>query len=238
MNACNIRSVLLLLSVSLLSGCAGTYRAYVDSLSYAFLTPNDTSLSLAQVQASTTDLLYVRNGKRPQAVMALAFIENDEQKWLSADEALIVLANGRIIRTAGLTHDLLFTSNTAADPLALPLTKLNHARWQRFTDWKHGEYGYVIESDFAVGVSEVLTIEQQSVATIKVTERARLVTAPHFLRFDREWQNEYWFAADSGLLLKSRQQVAPYTETVELIFISRFARAVSFETSLSGASSL
>lgn len=228
------RTVMLLLSLSLITGCAGTYRAYIDTLRYAFKTPADNSLLLADVQLSDSDLLYVRNGERPQVVMALAYIENGQQKWLSADQALLVLSNGRISRTDGFTYDLLFTSNLAADPLIRPLAKLNNARWQRMTDWQHGEYGYVIDSDFLIGATEQLTIENQSVTTVKVIERARLVTVPNFLRFDRNWQNEYWFAADSGILLKSRQQLAPYTDVIELLFISRFVRALPIETQLTG----
>lgn len=219
--------IMLLTSVSLLTACAGTYRAYIDTLSYAFSPQVDAKLSLAQVHAATSDLLYIRNGERPQAVMALAYIENGQQKWVSADQALLVLAQGRIVKTAGLEHDLVYTSNLPSDPLNLTLAELNNARWHRLTDWQHGEYGYAIESDFRVGNSEQLTVEQQSLLTIKVVERARMVTEPNLLRFDREWQNEYWFAADSGVLVKSRQRVAPFAEKVELFFISRFAREVA-----------
>lgn len=225
------RAVLLFLSCCIVAGCAGTYRAYIDTLSYAFSPPQDASLSLQSVAASASDLLYVRNGERPQAVMALAFIDNEQQKWLSADQALLVLDHGRIARTAGFSHDLLFTSNLAADPLKLTLAQLTAARWQRLTDWQHGEYGYEIDSDFMVAGNEVLTVEQYSVNTVKVIERARLATTPNFLRFDQQWQNEYWFAEDSGLLLKSRQQPAPYTDTMELFFISRFAREVAVNAS-------
>lgn len=225
------RLVLLAICLSLLTACAGTYRAYIDTLSYAFSPPSDAELTLEQVRASASDLLYVRNGERPQAVMALAYIERGQQKWLSADKALLVLANGRIVRTSGFSHDLLYTSNLEADPLKLAVPELNRAQWRRLTDWQQGEYGYLIESDFIVGERELLTIEQQTVMTIKVTERARMETQSHFLRFDGEWQNEYWFAADSGLLLKTRQQVAPYAELMELLFISRFARSVAKQAS-------
>lgn len=207
-----------------LVGCSGTYHAYRDTLSYAFKPPADIELSAEQITASAADLLYFRYGEQRQVVLALAFMEHSQQKWISADNAVVVLQHGRIVRTAGLPHNLLFVTASTEDPLTRGVTSIAGSRWQSLTDWQQDEYGYLVQSQFSQPQPETLVILEHSFNVLKVTETLSYKTRPQFWRFDQQWQNEYWFEQSSGQLLKSRQQYAPFQPLSEMVFISRAAR--------------
>lgn len=62
------------------------------------------------MQQSDIDLISVKRGERPVAIMALAYLENDQHKWISRDKAMLTMEKGRIVRTLGLTENLLYLS--------------------------------------------------------------------------------------------------------------------------------
>ncbi|KKO46953.1 hypothetical protein WG68_03185 [Arsukibacterium ikkense] len=224
MNLNVIRNLALLIMLGALVGCAGTYRAYVDMLSYAFTPPTDASLSLAQVNASATDLLYLRHGDRPQAVLALAFIEQQQHKWISADGVLLVLEQGRLVRTSGLSNDLLYLTNRAADPLKRLPDELFRASWLRLADWSKGEYGYQINSEFKAAGLQDLAFFDQSIKTLVFEERVEYPNQANFIGVNKSFNNTYWFDSATGLLVQSRQQLSPQTDPIEMTYISRIGR--------------
>lgn len=207
-----------------LSGCSGTYKAYRDTLSYAFTPPSDINFTLQQIETSAADLLYFRYGEQRQIALALAYIEHNQQKWVSADNAVVVLQHGRIVRTAGLPQNLLFVSASTEDPLTRGVTSLSGSSWQSLTDWQQDEYGYLVQSQFSQPQPETLVLLDHSFNVLKVTETLSYKNRPQFWRFDQQWQNEYWFEQSSGQLLKTRQQYAPFQPLTEMVFISRAAR--------------
>lgn len=223
-----LRSILMVTLFFSLTACSGTYRTYYQSLRYALKETPDVALSLAEVQASQVDLMYVRYGSLPQAVMALAFIEQGQHKWVSADNKLLVLASGRVVSTSGLTKDLVHLASASADPLMAPLATLADKTWQRSLDWSNDEYGYALSSVFSAPVSEVIRVFEQPLSVLRVTENVTYQAPSAFLRTDRQWQNTYWFSED-GQMVKSQQQLSPETVPLELIFVSRVARLVSQE---------
>lgn len=210
-----------------LGGCSGTYKAYKETLSYAFNPPSDIQLTLDQVKASGADLLAYRYGEQRQVVLALAFIEHNQQKWLSEDNAVVVLQHGRVVRTAGFKQNLLFVTAAQADPLSSGLNELAGSSWQSLTDWQHDEYGYRVQSQFGQLHAETLEMLGQTFQVYKVTETLTYKNKSQFWRFDQQWQNQYWFEQGSGILLKSRQQYAPFQPVSEMLFLSRAARLVS-----------
>lgn len=221
-----LKRLLLLSTILTLSACSSTYRSYYETLKLAFTTSPDAELSLEQVKNTEYDLLYVKHGERPQAVMALAFIEKEQHKWLSADNALLILEQGRIVRTAGLSNDLQYLTNTAADPLKQPLAQLDKQQWLRLADWQGSEYGYQIKSVFTASENEELTIYNKTFNTVKVTEQLEYIDKPVFWRVDTKWNNTFWFDQASGRLLKSQQQLSPFSEPFELLYVSQVARLI------------
>lgn len=209
-----------------LSSCAGTYHSYIDTMKLALADTPDAELSLDEVLSAKSDLLYVTHGERARAAMALMFIEAGQQKWVSADNAMLVMEQGRIVRTLGFGRDLLYLTNTAADPIAQYSTIHAQSSWLRLADWQHGEYGYPLKSRFEMVPGQQLEFFNRTLATTLVIEYVTYQAEPNYVRFDNEWKNYFWFDAASGALLKSEQTLAPFREPVSMTYISRIARSV------------
>lgn len=207
-----------------LTGCAGTYSSYLDTLKLAFASSEDVSLTLQQVRSAPSDLLYVRHGERSQAAMALLRLEAGQHKWVSADNALLIMEQGRIVRTVGFSNDLLHLSNTQADQIRQPDAINADSRWLRLADWQNGEYGYVLESRFNVQPNQNVAFFGHEINTTLIIEQVSYNSKANYLRFDQQWQNYFWFDTASGTLIKSEQQLAPFTERLEMTYISRIAR--------------
>ncbi|MGP9801354.1 YjbF family lipoprotein [Rheinheimera sp. NSM] len=209
-----------------LSSCAGTYHSYIDTIKLALADTPDAELSIDEVLSSKSDLLYVTHGERSQAAMALMFIEAGQHKWVSADDALLVMEQGRIVRTLGFGRDLLYLTNTAADPVARYNTINAQSSWLRLADWQHGEYGYPLKSRFELMPGQQLSFFNSMLNTTLVVEYVTYQAEPNYVRFDGQWKNYFWFDTASGALLKSEQTLAPFREPVSMTYISRIARLV------------
>ena len=57
-----------------------------------------------------------------------------------------------------------------------------------------------------------------------LTEHVHYMAETNFVRFDDKWQNRFWLDAKTGVVLKSRQILAPGAEPFELTFISEVVR--------------
>lgn len=217
-----LRLTLVIALVLFLSSCAGTYRSYIDMFQVAFTPKQDVSLTFKMLQEAPNDFLYVRSGDNARAALGLMFVENNQFKWISASKELLVTEYGRIVRTQGLVNDLLYLSNLAADPIRLGQSV--NGSWQRSADWRLGEFGYTIRSEFETPVEETLIFFGQEVKVIKIIETVTYDNPSNYLRFGQQWQNVFWVEPETGTVLKSVQQLAPNVAPMELIFISEVAR--------------
>lgn len=216
-----------LLVSSFLVGCSGTYHSYKESLSYAFNPEPDVELTLAQVTASAADLVYFRQGEHRQITLALAFIEQGQHKWVSTDNVVITMQQGRVVRTQGFANDLLYVESEIADPLAQGINIVNGANWQSKVDWAVDEYGYPVSSTFARPQPDTLSLFGQQFDVLKVVETLNYDAPSQYLRFNQQWQNIYWFETSSGQLLKTQQKFSPLQIPMEFTFVSRAVRLIS-----------
>jgi len=208
------------------TSCSGTYHAYYDTLKIAFSEPKDADMTLAQVAESKIDVMSVQRGERPKAIMALAYLENGRHKWVSGDNAMFVMEQGRVVRTLGLNKDLLYLGNSQEDPLkriASSASK-NSSQWRYTTDWSGDEYGHPIESRFTAPESETLTLLSETIQTYHYVETLSYQAPSDYLRFNQSWQNHYWFDQKTGALVKSIQTLSPISEPVEFVYLSRISR--------------
>lgn len=213
----------ILLLVSLLSACSGTYVSYADTIKLLFTPASDVTLTYGQL-AKSHDFLYVRNGDNPRAALGLRFIEQGQLKWVSADNIMLVTEHGRITRTLGLNNDLMFISNKPNDPLKTANMAGSH--WLRATDWQSAEYGLVLDSRFSEPSNEELTFFATPLPVKKIVETLSMRDKPANWRFDGEWQNTFWIDNETGVVLKSVQQLAPGLPAFELVFISEVVRSL------------
>ena len=222
-----LRLLISVFLLSLLSACSGTYRAYKTMYDVALAASEDVTLNYGAIIKAKHDYLYVRRGDRPQAAMALRYIEQQQLKWISADNSMLITSNGRIVRTIGLENDLLHLTNKAADPLLQPFTINAASGWLRLADWQLGEYGYQIRSQFQIESGHSLAFFGHELPVIKVTETLRYENDANFVRFDATWQNIFWLEAKSGEVLKTQQQLQPGAEVFELTFITEASRQLA-----------
>jgi hypothetical protein len=211
------------------NSCSGTSNAYYQTLKIAFSEQIDAQKSLTEVQQSEVDIILVKRGERPTAIMALAYLENNQHKWVSSDNVMLIMEKGRLIRTLGLDDNRLFVSNTEADPLKslphLSPTKDESQRntWSRKADRANGEYGYPLNSVFSNGQLDNLQAFNFDIETIYYVETVKFQAPANYIRLDNSWKNHFWYSKD-GQLLKSLQKISPLSESLEITYLSRIAR--------------
>jgi hypothetical protein len=184
---------------------------------------SDTAVTVSndKIKLSTADLIYVKNGDRPIATMALAFIENDQYKWLSRDGVMFITKNGRLVQTVGLEKNLIYVSDLSTDPLALSQANNKEMQWNRVIDTEHGDYGANLSSQFSTINDELIWVQDEQFKTIKHIESVHYQSEKYG---EDIWTNTFWFHHESGQLLKSSQKVSPQSETVEITYLSRAVR--------------
>lgn len=209
-----------------LAACSGTPGILYSDIKTAFNVPKDVELSFEQVKDSPYDILYLRINDQARISMVLAFLEHGQHKWVSADSALLIVEQGRVVRTQDFPAELLYTTNTAQDPLRLgPDQLVSAAPWLRLTDWRSGS-GYAVQSYFTEQEPELLEVLQRQRQVRVFTEHVA------FDKQNTSFTNTFWFDAASGLLLKSRQQLFPGGTILELTHLSPLVRYITTEETL------
>lgn len=213
-------AVFLALATTLvLSGCSSTVRTYTDTLKLAFTQGEDAFLTKAELAERDADALYAKVGTKPAAVLGLAFLEHGQQKWLSADEAMLVIEKGRIVKTTGFSNNLMFQSNKAQDPIKQTMVKVNQGqRWISYTDWsENNETGY--QSGY-----EIIQVEVTGLDLLEHSFQTKLVTEQVTFADGSTAINLFWYDLNSGYLLKTKQTIAPFWPELELTFVSSAGR--------------
>ncbi|MEP4892435.1 MAG: YjbF family lipoprotein [Aliiglaciecola sp.] len=212
---------LLICSILFLSACSSTQRAYKQNIELYFSSKDGVTLTKESVIESPIDLVYIKAGDRPYATLALAFIENNQYKWVSADDAVMITQNGRLVRTLGLDTNLIYVDNLTTDPLISKKDVADNANWNSYIDIDPQQYGIKFSSTFSRETNIPLTILEQQFSTTKVMEN---VTTQNALGNTVSWQNVYWYHTQSGQLLRSSQQFSGSTERYDLQYVSRAMR--------------
>jgi hypothetical protein len=178
----------------------------------------DTPITREQVEALPYASLLARIGKGPRSLLVLAERDGADLRWLSADKAMLVTRHGRIVRTAGLTHDLSGTRLPHGDALGRTAAALSGASLERFIDLQSQfRYGTPVVSTFAVTGSETIDILGRSHDTVRVTESSRCA------QLDWTFSNTWWIDAKTGFVWKSLQWVTQDMPVFELAVLKPIA---------------
>jgi hypothetical protein len=222
----NVKTFLLnVLILIFASSCSGTYHAYYQTLKIAFSEQENARMTLTQVEQSEIDIISVKRGERPSVIMALAYLENDQHKWVSSDNVMLIMEKGRIVRTLGLSDELLYLSNTDIDPLkSLPLTPEDQPQtWSHIVDLSDDEYGYPIASIFNNASQDTIEALALNIEATLYVETLNYKAPANYIQLSKSWKNHYWYAK-SGEMIKSIQKVSPLSESLEITYLSRIAR--------------
>lgn len=225
MTGCKQAKVLGFILVLFLSGCSTTQQAHKQNIMLYFASSQGVTLSNEAVSASPADLIYVKNGERPIATMALAFIENGQYKWISQDNAMIITSQGRLVQTLGFNDNLMHMSNLSQDPLQQGASiDGKSSTWSRRIDTEiggQGDYGALINSQSQVLTDRSLVVNDIEFSVIQVQES---VTYSSVLYGSQEWMNVFVYESKTKQLLQSSQTMAPNMDTLEITYVSRALR--------------
>jgi hypothetical protein len=213
-----------LILLTLLSSCSGTHQAYLRTLKLAFDESKDIVLKNSDITQSTADLIYVKKGDSPTVVLALAFIEDGQYKWISADKIALIEQNGRLIKTIDLEQNLDFVSSETEDPLIHLANVNNDASWFRQIDFANSHFGVPVNSIFANKGLRHLSIQELSIETILIEEQVTVTQSVNHLFSEYEWQNQFWVSKTSGKIIRSRQKITPNSEYFDITYVSRVLR--------------
>jgi hypothetical protein len=195
----------------LLGGCAELPLVVnaADAISYAVLGAPDTEIDRKAIKELPYASISAKIGSGPRSFLVLGKQENGMLHWFSADHAVIVTKNGRIVQTAGFPDNLKSTFFTERDPVNRKL----HKKWYGGDSKKLGfarnldldyenRFGVPVRSKFeTIGPVEI-EIADIKLKTILVKETNNA--------FGINWSftNYYWVDAFDGYIWKSIQHVA------------------------------
>ena len=208
----------------MLAGCSNINRLYLETLRLAFF-EDGPSLSLEQVRESRIDFLKVLHGERLPVYMALAYIEDGQDKWVSADHIVVAMDRDKIIRISGLDVDLQYTDNLQGNPLrSEPLSNVN---WQYHIDVEDHHFGLPVDSQWQRGAPQQVTFYDRTFTVIPVTETVSIDINEPYWTHETSWQNVYWLEQDSGQIIYSEQKPTPNSDLMKMTFVSRIARLIN-----------
>jgi len=165
-------------------------------------------VSLAQAAASPHASIGVRIGDSSETMLILASNDDDRYLWTSDARIAITTENGRIIRTAGLGHDLgsfeLQRQSTEQDGTVRLLWNADFPEL--------GLYSVPVTCSGRVTGEETIEILGKAILTSRSDESC---VADHD-KLDWSFTNTFWRDPQSGLVWRSIQHVNPRLDSIEI----------------------
>ena len=198
-----------------LSGCSLQSNPYLDTLQAATVGAPDATKTAAEVAAIPYASAYLTVGDLPRAFVVLAFAEQGQMKWISADHNLFVMQHGRLVKTVGLDTDLQRVDAIERDPLTKPLEITSQGRgWRTQAKWSN---------DYVSGHELHAVLYRRELETKEILGQSQQLLHIEELVEDRQlsahWRNDYWVDPASGEVIISRQQLGPKMPTIEFTLL-------------------
>jgi hypothetical protein len=197
--------------ILLLAGCAELplVANAGQAIAYAVVGAPDAEINRDAIQKLPFASISAKIGSGPRSLLVLGKHENGLKHWFSADQAVVVTRNGRIVQTSGFPENLKNTFSNQDDPVNRKLhsfdygddkRKLFHVRTIDID--KELRFGVPVRSSFEIIGPKLIEISGVKIKTILVKE---LNTA-----FSINWSftNFYWVDKFDGFVWKSRQKIA------------------------------
>ena len=216
-------SVIFAIANCCLMGCSSTIQTYQETLQIAFFIGEDVKLTLTEIQQRNVPGLYVRKNNDARALLSLRQSETQIQKWVSADDALIVLQQGRVVKLLGFDEQqMLGQTVRQQDWLTKPISLIHLGdRSHLISDWLAVQHqGVESRIEVVAIVDEQLNYFEHAIQAVRVDERVEFGSGEIIT-------NSFWFSKRNGMLLKSRQQPLANWSVFELEYISDIANNLS-----------
>lgn len=206
-------SMVLLLLLSILSGCSERTSMAMEMINVAMGNDESANVSRADIEALPYASLYGRIGRAPRAFVILARQQDNRDHWITANYTAIVTEHGRLVETARLPVNLRETRFLQPDPLAFMNLRQPPPRKRYARSIDVGPdlaYDLLLQCTWTNAGDEVLSIESQSIATRRWDEQCEAQ--------GRDWtfQNSFWVAMDTGVVWQSVQHFSPAHDPLEV----------------------
>lgn len=192
----------ILLVCLLLQACSDTTKGLGSSLWRSVAGDDGIQLTNDDIQNMRYASQYMRVNNGPQIFVVLAYDENDQQKWVTQDRAMIVTEHGRIVKTTGLGDNLQQVTNLASDPLTKANQIVDGVSWTRQMAWtEHQQVRMATaQSTFTWDGTDTLKIADTTTPVRVLDEE---VTAS-----GKTWHNRFLIDSE-GQVRQSKQYIGP-----------------------------
>jgi len=222
MNIIN-KSLFGLATMALLAGCSAVSYDLQKTWEYALQKNQDVVLTAEHIAEFPYTAMYGRVDKGPQILVVLGFVDKtgsaERLSWITGSRESVTTEHARVISTSGLDVDLAGVSDMEKDPLRCvldnkPGVESCSSQWIRQIDMLGNEDTSragteTIISSFTVLGNETIELPNGPKQVVRVEEKGRFIFAR------QTFTNEFWLEAD-GHVVKSKQQLMPYTKPIEL----------------------
>ncbi len=184
----------------LLQACSSTTKGLGTSLWNSLWGDNGAKLTEDEIRDMPYASQYVTLNGGPRLFVVLAYAEQGQQKWATQDSAVLVTQHGRLVKTLGLSDNLLEVNNLDVDPLRHVRTITEGEQWTRRAGWtEHQKVRYAtLRSTFHWAGTETLD-EFGITAAVHILDEE--VTTDQ-----TSWRNRYW-VDNNGFIRQSRQYI-------------------------------
>ena len=130
--------------------------------------------------------------------------------WISANQVAVVTRNGRLVRTAGLAHDMRSTTQLDDDPIATGSFVFGTLFSRAIDLGPDGLYGVPVDSSLEIVTREPLQILDREHDTLVIRER----NSARGVRWS--FENTYWVDFNTGFVWASVQHFAPREDPMQI----------------------
>lgn len=201
----------------LLTGCTPSQQGMVDTLNSAIWGVKDASVTDERIESIPFSTMYLRLNDGPRVLVGLGYIEQDNSKWLSQDNAMLVTHQGRLLKTVKLYgSNLSEVRFTTPDPLISASKLKNGQTWSRTILWTEGDQrrSAALTSHFTRSeTDQVLTIAGEAIPCQVWYEDVQSL-AP-----DSQWRNIFWIDSRNGQVRQSHQMLGAGIYPVEMTML-------------------
>ena len=210
-----MRPLILSIFALFLAGCKHSQQSMVDTFRASLFDNQDITVADQQIQALPYSTMYLRLNEGQRIFVVLGYIEQEQSKWLSQDNAMLVTHNGRLLKTVKLNNNLLEVTNSGQDPLRNALAIKDGSRWTRDILWSEDNHfrSATLSSTFSFAGLETLNIAGRNVLC-NVWQEEVTSTRP-----EKQWQNTFWVDSATGQVRQSRQMLGAGGIPVEMTFL-------------------
>lgn len=206
-----MRYIPLLLLCLLLQACTRTQEGIAETLKNALFGHDDIVLTNERIQAIPYASMYLRINNEPQIFVVLGYDEEGLQKWITQDQTMLVTRHGRLVKTLGLSDNLVEVNNLQQDPLNNPSTMIEGSGWSPTISWTEHQQlrSGTATSRFFRDKDQVLNLADHHVACRVYHEKVEIAAT------GQSWENIFWIDATSGQVRKTQQMLGADSLSLE-----------------------